>query len=153
VSAERYRISGEFSLPIIYTVAAVYIISTIGPTYPHLVLPLSALHVKPSNPHCFLYYTMGTHDQTGLKRTRCKTIFSQSGSHVATVMNSQPSTGLSGSREACNECHIRKVRCNKEYPKCSSCRKSNLACGFSNKGKRVNHTKKLFVFCVVKDWA
>jgi hypothetical protein len=45
----------------------------------------------------------------------------------------------------CDECRIRKVRCNKEYPKCSSCRKSNLACGFSNKGKRVNHTKKLFV--------
>ncbi|PYH87539.1 hypothetical protein BO71DRAFT_404581 [Aspergillus ellipticus CBS 707.79] len=44
---------------------------------------------------------------------------------------------------ACDECRIRKVRCNKEYPKCSSCRASNLPCGFSNKGKRINHTKKL----------
>ncbi|RAK98536.1 Zn(II)2Cys6 transcription factor [Aspergillus ibericus CBS 121593] len=44
---------------------------------------------------------------------------------------------------ACDECRIRKVRCNKEYPKCSSCRASNLPCEFSNKGKRVNHTKKL----------
>ncbi|KAH1473337.1 hypothetical protein KXX06_006166, partial [Aspergillus fumigatus] len=86
---------------------------------------------------------MGTNDQTGLKRTRGKTISGQPKSHVATVMNGQPSTGLSESREACDECRIRKVRCNKEYPKCSSCRKSNLACGFSNKGKRVNHTKKL----------
>ncbi|KAJ6054493.1 hypothetical protein N7444_003591 [Penicillium canescens] len=44
---------------------------------------------------------------------------------------------------ACDECRVRKVKCNKEYPKCSSCRKSNLPCGFSNKGKRVNHTKRL----------
>ncbi|PYH38911.1 Zn(II)2Cys6 transcription factor [Aspergillus neoniger CBS 115656] len=44
---------------------------------------------------------------------------------------------------ACDECRIRKVRCNKEYPKCSSCRASNLPCEFSNKGKRINHTKKL----------
>jgi hypothetical protein len=51
VSAERYRISSESSLPIIYAVAAVYINSTIGPAYPHLVFPLSTLHVKPSNSH------------------------------------------------------------------------------------------------------
>jgi hypothetical protein len=148
VSAEPSRIFGEFSLPIIYNVAAVYIISTIGPAYSCLVLPRSALHMKQSNPHWFPYYTMDTHDQTGVKRTRGKTISCQPESHVATVMNGQPSTGLSGSREACDECRIRKVRCNKEYPKCSSCRKSNLACGFSNKGKRVNHTKKLLVFRV-----
>ncbi|GIC89043.1 Zn(II)2Cys6 transcription factor [Aspergillus udagawae] len=86
---------------------------------------------------------MGTQDQTGAKRTKGKPIPSQPGSHGTTVMKGQPSTGSSGSREACDECRIRKVRCNKEYPKCSSCRKSNLACGFSNKGKRVNHTKKL----------
>ncbi|GFG06145.1 phosphate-repressible phosphate permease pho-4 [Aspergillus lentulus] len=83
---------------------------------------------------------MGTQDQTGAKRTRVKPVPSQPGSHGTTVMNVPP---LTGSREACDECRIRKVRCNKEYPKCSSCRKSNLACGFSNKGKRVNHTKKL----------
>ncbi|KAJ5689022.1 hypothetical protein N7462_003414 [Penicillium macrosclerotiorum] len=44
---------------------------------------------------------------------------------------------------ACDECRVRKVKCNKEYPKCSNCQKSNLSCGFSNKGKRVNHTKRL----------
>lgn len=47
---------------------------------------------------------------------------------------------------ACDECRVRKVKCNKEYPKCSNCQKSNLPCGFSNKGKRVNHTKRLYVF-------
>ncbi|EAW17346.1 Zn(II)2Cys6 transcription factor [Aspergillus fischeri NRRL 181] len=83
---------------------------------------------------------MGTQDQTGAKRIRGKPVPSQPGSHGTAVMNVPP---LTGSREACDECRIRKVRCNKEYPKCSSCRKSNLACGFSNKGKRVNHTKKL----------
>ncbi|KAH1440655.1 hypothetical protein KXV29_006324 [Aspergillus fumigatus] len=84
---------------------------------------------------------MGPQDQTGVKRIRGKPVPSQPGSHGPTVMNVPPPS--TGSREACDECRIRKVRCNKEYPKCSSCRKSNLACGFSNKGKRVNHTKKL----------
>ncbi|KEY79761.1 transcription factor C6 [Aspergillus fumigatus] len=84
---------------------------------------------------------MGPQDQTGAKRIRGKPVPSQPGSLGPTVMNVPPPS--TGSREACDECRIRKVRCNKEYPKCSSCRKSNLACGFSNKGKRVNHTKKL----------
>ncbi|PYH69346.1 Zn(II)2Cys6 transcription factor [Aspergillus vadensis CBS 113365] len=43
---------------------------------------------------------------------------------------------------ACNECRIRKVRCDRKSPLCSSCRKSGLVCQYT-KGKRIDHTKKL----------
>ena len=36
-----------------------------------------------------------------------------------------------------------KVRCDRQSPECSNCVKSGVACGFSGKAKRVNHTKKL----------
>ncbi|RAL01977.1 Zn(II)2Cys6 transcription factor [Aspergillus ibericus CBS 121593] len=49
----------------------------------------------------------------------------------------------SGPEPACDECRIRKVRCDRELPVCSSCRKSGLTCQYTQKGKRVNHTKKL----------
>ncbi|OCL12672.1 hypothetical protein AOQ84DRAFT_311826 [Glonium stellatum] len=44
---------------------------------------------------------------------------------------------------ACDQCRIRKVRCNREHPKCSNCKKAKVPCGFSSRGKRVNHTKQL----------
>ncbi|PYH96173.1 hypothetical protein BO71DRAFT_428393 [Aspergillus ellipticus CBS 707.79] len=50
---------------------------------------------------------------------------------------------MSGPEPACDECRIRKVRCDKAEPACSSCCKSGLVCQFTNKGRRVNHTKKL----------
>jgi Fungal Zn(2)-Cys(6) binuclear cluster domain len=46
---------------------------------------------------------------------------------------------------ACDQCRIRKVRCNREHPKCSNCKKAKVPCGFSSRGKRVNHTKQLYV--------
>lgn len=147
--AESSRISGGFPPPGQFIPwFPVHIILTLTPRLlPSCFFPLSALHLKSSCPYWFLYCIMGPQDQTGAKRIRGKPVPSQPGSHGPTVMNVPPPS--TGSREACDECRIRKVRCNKEYPKCSSCRKSNLACGFSNKGKRVNHTKKLSVFCVL----
>ncbi|TAQ91168.1 hypothetical protein B7494_g548 [Chlorociboria aeruginascens] len=44
---------------------------------------------------------------------------------------------------ACDQCRIRKVRCNRQHPKCSNCKKAKVQCGFTNKGKRVNQTKQL----------
>ena len=55
--------------------------------------------------------------------------------------NAEPS----GPEPACDECRIRKVRCDRESPLCSSCRKSGLICQYTQKGKRINHTKKLSV--------
>ncbi|PYI12190.1 hypothetical protein BO78DRAFT_425429 [Aspergillus sclerotiicarbonarius CBS 121057] len=49
----------------------------------------------------------------------------------------------SGPEPACDECRIRKVKCDRESPLCSSCHKSGLICQYTQKGKRVNHTKKL----------
>ncbi|QIW98400.1 hypothetical protein AMS68_003918 [Peltaster fructicola] len=43
----------------------------------------------------------------------------------------------------CNQCRLRKVRCRREQPVCSNCVKSGLACDFTTKTKRVNHTKQL----------
>ncbi|KAL3255208.1 hypothetical protein ABHI18_008389 [Aspergillus niger] len=43
---------------------------------------------------------------------------------------------------ACSECRIRKVRCDRKSPLCSSCHKSGLVCQYT-KGKRIDHTKKL----------
>ncbi|GFN21100.1 Zn(II)2Cys6 transcription factor [Aspergillus tubingensis] len=48
----------------------------------------------------------------------------------------------SAPEHACNECRIRKVRCDRKSPLCSSCRKSGLVCQYI-KGKRIDHTKKL----------
>ncbi|KAI0429227.1 hypothetical protein F5Y09DRAFT_263541 [Xylaria sp. FL1042] len=44
---------------------------------------------------------------------------------------------------ACNQCRLRKVRCDRLQPECSNCRKSGIECNSSNTLKRVNHVKQL----------
>ena len=46
---------------------------------------------------------------------------------------------------ACDQCRLRKIRCNREIPECLNCRKAGVSCEFSNRGKRVNHTRQLYV--------
>ena len=46
---------------------------------------------------------------------------------------------------ACDQCRLRKIRCNRESPECLNCRKAGVSCEFSNRGKRVNHTRQLLV--------
>ncbi|KAI2637994.1 hypothetical protein GGS26DRAFT_546053 [Hypomontagnella submonticulosa] len=44
---------------------------------------------------------------------------------------------------ACDQCRLRKVRCDRRQPECSNCRKAGVECNSSNTLKRVNHTKQL----------
>ncbi|KAJ5584474.1 uncharacterized protein N7459_004274 [Penicillium hispanicum] len=44
---------------------------------------------------------------------------------------------------ACEQCRVRKVRCDRQLPQCSNCDKINTLCGYPNREKRVNHAKKL----------
>lgn len=46
---------------------------------------------------------------------------------------------------ACDQCRLRKIRCNRETPECLNCRKAGVSCEISNRGKRVNHTRQLLV--------
>ncbi|KAK8039546.1 hypothetical protein PG993_007957 [Apiospora rasikravindrae] len=44
---------------------------------------------------------------------------------------------------ACDQCRLRKVRCDRGLPACSNCRKSGVDCSSNLSAKRVNHTKQL----------
>ncbi|KAI0195909.1 hypothetical protein F4808DRAFT_464156 [Astrocystis sublimbata] len=44
---------------------------------------------------------------------------------------------------ACDQCRLRKVRCDRQQPECSNCRKGGFECNSSNTLKRVNHMKQL----------
>ncbi|KAJ2995624.1 hypothetical protein NUW58_g1221 [Xylaria curta] len=44
---------------------------------------------------------------------------------------------------ACDQCRSRKVRCDRQQPECSNCRKAAVFCSWSNTFRRVNHTKQL----------
>ncbi|KAI1749202.1 hypothetical protein F4782DRAFT_542333 [Xylaria castorea] len=44
---------------------------------------------------------------------------------------------------ACDQCRLRKVRCDRLQPECSNCRKGGYECNSSNTLKRVNHMKQL----------
>ncbi|KAL7619423.1 hypothetical protein AAE478_009962 [Parahypoxylon ruwenzoriense] len=44
---------------------------------------------------------------------------------------------------ACDQCRLRKVRCDRRQPECSNCRKAGVECNSSNTLRRVNHTKQL----------
>ncbi|KAI3331983.1 hypothetical protein HD806DRAFT_176173 [Xylariaceae sp. AK1471] len=44
---------------------------------------------------------------------------------------------------ACDQCRLRKVRCDRLQPECSNCRKGGIECNSSYTLKRVNHMKQL----------
>ncbi|KAK8054549.1 C6 transcription factor [Apiospora phragmitis] len=44
---------------------------------------------------------------------------------------------------ACDQCRVRKVRCDRGTPSCGNCKKSGVECSSNLSGKRVNHTKQL----------
>ena len=44
---------------------------------------------------------------------------------------------------ACDQCRSRKVRCDRQQPECSNCRKGGAFCSWSSTFRRVNHTKQL----------
>ncbi|KAI1147245.1 hypothetical protein F4825DRAFT_157846 [Nemania diffusa] len=44
---------------------------------------------------------------------------------------------------ACDQCRSRKVRCDRQQPECSNCRKAGVFCSWSSTFRRVNHTKQL----------
>ncbi|KAI1329111.1 hypothetical protein F5Y16DRAFT_134296 [Xylariaceae sp. FL0255] len=44
---------------------------------------------------------------------------------------------------ACDQCRLRKVRCDRGQPECSSCIKAGIECNSSNTPKRVNYMKQL----------
>lgn len=44
---------------------------------------------------------------------------------------------------ACDQCRARKVRCDRQQPDCSNCRRAGISCNQTNTFKRVNHTKQL----------
>ncbi|KAF2719407.1 hypothetical protein K431DRAFT_305156 [Polychaeton citri CBS 116435] len=44
---------------------------------------------------------------------------------------------------ACTHCRERKIRCGREKPRCSNCKRDGVECGYTTPGKRVNHIKLL----------
>ncbi|KAI9152373.1 transcriptional regulatory protein [Paramyrothecium foliicola] len=44
---------------------------------------------------------------------------------------------------ACDQCRLRKVRCDRQQPNCSNCQKSGVVCSTSSALKRVNQTNQL----------
>ena len=46
---------------------------------------------------------------------------------------------------ACLECRSRKVKCNRELPKCSNCKRSGGPCEFPDAEKKASQTKQLLV--------
>ncbi|KAH8690302.1 fungal-specific transcription factor domain-containing protein [Talaromyces proteolyticus] len=44
---------------------------------------------------------------------------------------------------ACDQCRSRKIKCDRQQPECSNCRKAGMVCDFSDAMKRVNHAKRL----------
>lgn len=56
------------------------------------------------------------------------------------------STTSNSSLAACDQCRSRKVRCDRQQPECSNCRKAGILCNQTNNVKRINHTKQLCVF-------
>lgn len=59
--------------------------------------------------------------------------------------NDPQSSSSNLSLSACDQCRIRKVRCDRQQPDCSNCRKAGTACNQTSNFKRVNHTKQLQV--------
>lgn len=53
--------------------------------------------------------------------------------------------GFSTHDPACDHCRAKKVRCDRDEPKCGACRRDGIACDFSDRGKRINQTKLLYV--------
>ncbi|EED22170.1 conserved hypothetical protein [Talaromyces stipitatus ATCC 10500] len=47
------------------------------------------------------------------------------------------------SSRACDQCRSRKVRCDRQQPECSNCRKAGVTCDFSDMLRRVNYAKRL----------
>lgn len=59
--------------------------------------------------------------------------------------NDPQSSSSNSSSSACDQCRIRKVRCDRQQPDCSNCQKAGIACNQTSNFKRVNHTKQLQV--------
>ena len=53
--------------------------------------------------------------------------------------------GFSTHDPACDHCRAKKIRCDRDEPKCGACRRDDTACDFSDRGKRINQTKLLYV--------
>lgn len=51
----------------------------------------------------------------------------------------------SGSDVACKHCKERKIRCDRDKPKCSNCKRDSAECSYETPAKRVNHMKLLYV--------
>ncbi|RAO67949.1 uncharacterized protein BHQ10_003961 [Talaromyces amestolkiae] len=47
------------------------------------------------------------------------------------------------SSRACDQCRSRKVKCDRQQPECSNCRKAGVTCDFSDMLRRVNYAKRL----------
>ncbi len=52
---------------------------------------------------------------------------------------------------ACLECRNRKVKCNREMPRCSNCQKSGGPCEFPDPERKSSQTKQLFVLPLSHD--
>ncbi|KAI1746040.1 hypothetical protein F4680DRAFT_400126 [Xylaria scruposa] len=65
------------------------------------------------------------------------------GNHERDAVKRQRLRNEDGPSAACDQCRSRKVRCDRQQPECSNCRKATVLCSWSSTSKRVNHTKQL----------
>ncbi|KAK3332937.1 hypothetical protein B0T19DRAFT_439739 [Cercophora scortea] len=68
------------------------------------------------------------------------------GQEDAQPMGSNPMSSSNNSNlssAACDQCRLRKIRCDRQQPECSNCSKAGIACNQTRNFKRVNHTKQL----------
>ncbi|KAK9424305.1 putative SpoD [Seiridium unicorne] len=56
--------------------------------------------------------------------------------------NTYTASANANANAACDQCRLRKVRCDRRQPECSNCRKAGVECNSSSTLKRVNHTKQ-----------
>ncbi|KAI0449731.1 hypothetical protein F5B21DRAFT_493383 [Xylaria acuta] len=63
--------------------------------------------------------------------------------HSRDTAKRQRSRNEDSAPAACDQCRSRKVRCDRQQPECSNCRKATVFCSWSSPFKRVNHTKQL----------
>lgn len=74
-----------------------------------------------------------------MKRHRGQSLRDHSGDTATPAHDVEETSGT----VACEQCRVRKVRCDKKIPECSNCAKAGVPCELPNREKRVNHAKLL----------
>ncbi|KAI1424435.1 hypothetical protein F5Y12DRAFT_456640 [Xylaria sp. FL1777] len=84
-----------------------------------------------------------SNSDTSSNRSNTNTDAITAGSRGRDTVKRQRSRNDDNPPAACDQCRSRKVRCDRQQPECSNCRKAGAFCSWSSTFRRVNHTKQL----------